>query len=97
VTEVPRAIWGIRAERLLEKALYVLRSDEDPLPLMSAAETSYRILLGELPESEMDGYPFPSEPVAVECICPPDLLARGGFRGDCLVHSSLAIIPEEEA
>jgi hypothetical protein len=21
-----------------------------------------------------------------ECICPPDLLARGGFRGGCPVH-----------
>jgi hypothetical protein len=22
-----------------------------------------------------------------ECICPPDLLARGGFRGGCPVHA----------
>jgi hypothetical protein len=90
------ADWGLRAERLLERALYALRGGSDPLPLMSAAETAYRILLGELPESVMDGYPFPGEAVTPECICPPALLERGGFRGGCLVHSSLAVIPDEE-
>lgn len=79
-------LWGHRAETLLERALHVLRSDLDALPLMSAAETALRIQAGELPESEMDGYQFPGEQPAGECICPPGLPERGGFRGGCPVH-----------
>ncbi|GAA0970051.1 hypothetical protein GCM10009555_018290 [Acrocarpospora macrocephala] len=75
--------WNVRTERLLEAALYALRSEEDPLPLISAAETACRISVGELPAAEMDGYPFPGEDSGPECTCPTDLKARGGFTSSC--------------
>lgn len=80
----PRSDWGSRAERLLEAALDMLRSKGDPLSLINAAETALRIDAGDLPESEMDGYPFPGEAVADRCTCPSDLRARGGFTSRCL-------------
>lgn len=89
-------IWGVRAERLLERALYEVQNGDDAIGTVSAALAALQIAVGELPADELEGYPFPGEAPTVECICPPDLLARGGFRGGCLVHSALAIVPEEE-
>ncbi len=80
-----RPDWGGRAERLLEAALYALRSGQDPLSLLNAAETALRIGAGDLPPDEMDGYPFPGETVEVVCTCPPDQRTRGGFRSTCQV------------
>lgn len=44
-----------------------------------------RIECGELPSTAMDGYPFPDkDDDGVECTCPPDLVARGGFQSTCI-------------
>lgn len=86
LAEDEQELWAARAKRLLEQALYEI-DDRDVLPIVTAAETALRIQVGELPPSELDGYPFPGEPEPVgDCICPPDLLARGGHRGGCPVH-----------
>jgi hypothetical protein len=83
-----QSVWGVRAERLLERALDEVRSGEDAISTVSAAEAALRIELGELPEDAMAGYPFPGEEDDEDdCICPPDLLARGGFKGGCPVHA----------
>jgi hypothetical protein len=88
--------WATRAERLLEQALDEVRGGIDALPTISAADAALRIEAGEMPASELDGYPFPGEDPPGHCICPPDLLERGGFRGGCLVHGSLAILDGTE-
>jgi hypothetical protein len=75
--------WSTRTERLLKAALRTFQDGEDPLPLISAAETACRISVGELPAAEMDGYPFPGEPSGPECTCPPAQRARGGFTSSC--------------
>lgn len=80
------ADWIGRAERLLEAALYTLRSDGDPLPLMGAAEMALRVGYGEVPEGAMDGYQFPGEDNEDDqdgCTCPPGLKERGGFTSTC--------------
>ena len=87
-------LWDSRVEALLEEALDMVRSgSEDPIPTISAADAASRIAAGELPYDEMDGYPFPGEPDPLDdparCICPPDLVARGGFKGGCPVHSTV--------
>lgn len=81
------AIWSARAERLLEQALYEIRSGDDAIPTVDAALAALRVEAGELPPDEMDGYPFPGEE-RLGCTCPDELLERGGFRGSCSVHSS---------
>lgn len=81
-------IWGIRAERLLEQALYETQDHIDAIPTVCAALAALRIEVGELPADEMDDFTFPGEEEELSCICPPDLLERGGFRGGCPVHAS---------
>ena len=84
---VPAGPWGVRAERLMEQALGEARDGDDAIPTVTAALTALRIEAGDLPPDAMDGFPFPGEeqPAAV-CVCPPELLARGGFRGCCPEH-----------
>jgi hypothetical protein len=82
------ALIASRAERLLEQALEEVRDGVDAIPIVSAALAALRIEAGELGADAMDGYPFPDE--VPNCICPPDLLERGGFRGRCPEHSALA-------
>lgn len=83
-------VWTGRAERLLEQALDDARSGVDAIPTATAALAALRIEAGEMPATELDGYPFPGEDEdPAGCICPPDLLARGGFRGGCLVHGGM--------
>jgi hypothetical protein len=84
-------LWGTRAGRLTERALNEIRGGADAIPYLSAALAALRIEAAELPASEMDGFVFPGEPSTVACICPPDLVERGGFRGGCPVHSSLYV------
>jgi hypothetical protein len=76
---------------LLEQAL--VQSSLDAIPTVEAALAALRIEAGELPAEELDGYPFPGEVPPGACICPPALLARGGYQGGCPVHS-LAPGPE---
>lgn len=77
--------WAVRAERLLEKALEELRGGYDAIPTVCAAAIVLGIEAGDIPEWEMDGFPFPGEDDADEsaCTCPPDLRERGGFRSSC--------------
>lgn len=82
--------WLGRAEWLAERVRSDILSGLDALPVLSALEAALKIEAGELPASELDGYPFPdAEADTARCICPPDLLERGGFRGGCPVHSLL--------
>lgn len=79
-----RGIWSIRAERTLETALDEVRDGIDAIPAVDLALACLRIEDGSLSADEVDGYTFPGEEV---CICPPDLLERGGFKGGCPIHS----------
>jgi hypothetical protein len=83
-----RTIWSIRAERLLNEALGQIESPDDVLSLISAADACIRIDLGEKPEDDLYGYPFPDEDEdnTDACTCPPALIERGGFRSTCPVH-----------
>lgn len=79
--------WSVRGERLLERALSEVRDDEDAIATVSAAVQALRIDAGEADPATMDDYPFPGEDrPELECICPPDLVARGGFKSGCPVH-----------
>lgn len=80
------SVWEDRTERLLEEAITRLRAGEGDSVLMAigAAEAAFRIEMGELSAEEMDGYPFPGEEwEGPSCICPPELVAHGGFKGSC--------------
>jgi hypothetical protein len=90
MSEETGALWGIRAERLLEQALDDVRSGVDAIPVVDAALAALRIQARELPADEMDGYRFPGEEEAAECTCPPDLLERGGFRSSCAAHGTMS-------
>jgi hypothetical protein len=67
------------AERLLELALYELRSGLDVIPTVTEALDALRIEAGELIRTD-------DEQVNRRCTCQPDLLARGGFRSTCPEH-----------
>lgn len=75
-------VWDARARRLVEHALAEWEDVEPHSPL-GAALACLHIAEGALPPDELDGYPFPGEEPVVECICSPEQLARGGFRGGC--------------
>lgn len=89
--------WFARTRALLEQAISEIAdgTSDAVLGAISAAECSYRIGLGEIPPDELDGYAFPGEPeVGPPCICPPDLLARGGFKGSCPAEHVYDPVPE---
>jgi hypothetical protein len=88
-----RSPWSTRAERALEQALDEVRDGIDAIPAVSLAMALLRAEVGELPAdeiAELDASFRTEEDPGSVCICPPDLLERGGFRGGCLVHSSFA-------
>jgi hypothetical protein len=88
MTEGLFALWDGRAKRLVEQALAEWESEEQHATL-SAALACLRIADGDLPPDDLDGYPFPGEPEDLSgCICPPEMLARGGFKGRCPVHGN---------
>jgi len=76
------ALWDGRAKRLVEQALAEWEDVEQHATL-SAALACMRIADGDLPPDELEGYPFPGEDPDVVCTCPPEMIARGGFKGDC--------------
>jgi hypothetical protein len=82
LTEGHFALWDGRAELLVEHALAEWDEVEQHGTL-ALALACLNVATGDLPPDEFEGYTFPGEVPAVECICPPELLARGGFKGDC--------------
>jgi hypothetical protein len=85
--------WHARAERVAEQVLSDVMSGIDALPAVSLLKAVLHAEVGELPAdetAELDEY-FRRDEGGEDgrCICPPDLLARGGFRCGCPVHSSL--------
>ena len=89
-----RSVWSAHAERLLEQALDEVRDRTDAIPTVGAALAALRAEVGELPEDEAAelAADLARKP---ECICPPELLARDGFRGGCPVHSLAALLGKE--
>lgn len=77
--------WAAETETQLEVALGALRDPggtiDDVFSAITLGELAYRIALGERNESD---WPDEYEP---ECICPSELVARGGFKGGCPVHA----------
>jgi hypothetical protein len=74
--------YGAQAEALLEQALSETRDGIDAIPTVVEALAWLRAEAGECEPPE--SYAAPDED---DCICPPDLLARGGFKGRCPVHA----------
>lgn len=70
--------WLVMAQELL---------DGEPSDIDVATAIIYlQADLGDLPADELaDLVESLSEP-GPECICPPELLSRGGFKGGCRVH-----------
>ncbi len=74
--------WGDVAEGYLEQALDEVRDGDDAIAAVSSALAALRIEAGELPADEMDVV----EDADLECTCPPELLARGGYRSSCPLY-----------
>jgi hypothetical protein len=56
---------------------------------ITRARNLLQVAYGEADPAEMDDYPFPGEePSLAGCICPPELLTRGGHKGRCPVHGT---------
>ncbi len=69
------------AKAQLEKALSALESngaDLDVFAPIQLAELAARIAWGDTPASE-----WPENEPDPVCTCPPELVASGGFKGDC--------------
>lgn len=81
------ALWRQRLEEKLEIALGETRDNVDPSASISLAEVYSRAWAGEATDDELDDLREYEERREPECICPPDLLERGGFRGGCPVHA----------
>lgn len=84
------------AKRAAERSLYLM-ADEDVSAELSLAVAAWSVVMGEASDgvrSDLDefeltdegGYEIRSYAV---CICPPELLARDGFRGGCPVHAGV--------
>ena len=81
----PRSVWSIRAEQAIEKALGEVQDNIDAMPTLSLAIACLQAEAGELDRDDIESLEASyAEPA---CVCPPDLLERGGYRGNCPVHS----------
>jgi hypothetical protein len=89
-------VCAILAERATVKALNKIRNGVDGSVELSLAAAAWSVVMGnatdkvreDMAEYELtddDGYELRRR-----CICPPDLLARGGFKGGCGVHGFVA-------
>jgi hypothetical protein len=81
------ALWRQRAEDALERALDELRSDEDAGAAVSLAAAYLRALYGESDDDELADLRYYERDREPECICPPALVSRGGFKSGCPVHA----------
>jgi hypothetical protein len=75
-----------------KNALDAMRDDDDASEHLSLAVAAWSVVVGDASadvRADMADYRLAGagvyEPL---CICPPDLLARGGFRGSCPVHGT---------
>jgi hypothetical protein len=86
-----RSIWTVRAERVARQVLDEVVDGTDALPTVSLLEAVLRAEVGDLPADEVAGLDASfrrDEDPGAGCICPPELLARDGFRGACPVHAT---------
>lgn len=84
------------AKRATARALDNMGSNDDAGAELSLASTAWDAVMGMATDDQLDdlaeyvltddgGYDIdPGDPG--DCICPPELLARDGFRGGCPVH-----------
>jgi len=76
---------GFRDKTWLQMARDLL--DGEPSDIDVATAIYYlKADLGDLPASELAELVESLSEPEPECICPPELLARGGFKGACPVH-----------
>jgi hypothetical protein len=73
----------VRVEAISEEAAWERVQGEHPYvcpaDMATGPDEEVQLVVTDLLDSE----PLPKAP---ECICPPELLARGGFKGRCPVH-----------
>lgn len=87
------AWYATLAERATEAALDHIRANEDASGELSLAAAAWNVVMGLASDDEradMNEYALTDEggyEIKRECICPPELLARGGFKGRCPVHA----------
>jgi hypothetical protein len=61
-------------------------SDEEALKRFERAGLGIEVEIEEGVTLDFQGPWDEIEEIADDCVCPPDLLARGGFKGGCPVH-----------
>ncbi len=76
------ALWTEVVADLLDRAIEELRGGEDFVATVSAANAACEIMEGRLAEDELDASWW-GEDTGPECVCPPDLVARGGLASAC--------------
>lgn len=95
MTEVPgeRSKHHELAVRATALALDNMQSDTDASAELSLASAACDAVMGTAsPDvlANLDEYVLTDDGYKVggdDCICPPDLVARGGFKGGCPVHA----------
>jgi hypothetical protein len=86
------------SERAAERAVDIMRSgcqDDGPDAALSVAVIAWDVASGfatDEQRSDMNEYVLTDDggyeiDMSDECICPPELLARDGFKGGCPVHA----------
>lgn len=82
------------AERAAECALGQMRDNEDAGAALSLAAAAWDVVMGLATEHEradMNQFVLTEDggyEIERVCICPPDLVERGGFKGRCPVHAA---------
>jgi hypothetical protein len=82
---------AVLAERATEQALMAMRADRDAGADLALAAAAWAVVMGDAGDdirADMDEYELTDDGYQLRqpCTCPPDLLARGGFRSTCPVH-----------
>ena len=81
-----RSVWSLRAQEAIEQALGEVIDGDDAIATLSLAMACLQAEVGELDADDMADLDRSYKgPV---CICPPELLARDGFRSGCPVHAA---------
>jgi hypothetical protein len=81
--------WHERADELLAQALDEHRTGQDAIPTATEALAALYRGQNETPETvRLDAAELELSESEPECLCSPDLRARGGFSGRCPIHSA---------